>query len=1162
MNWRLVWAVAAAEMRLNRRLARLWIFLAFTFIMAAGVIFNASFAFVNTSAVSSSTLVNSPLMLPFSLYTTLFAFLTMWVVFFAFDVRARDKRERLDEVTGTQPLTNFELVAGRAVGNTTLMFIPFVFFIAAYYVGGVIVQLTVPTSSFGPPELYITLATILIDGVPNILFWVALTMVVTILVRLRVIAVAIMFGLIGLMSWGQSNVPMFVLNVINPYSISVFLPSEVAPTFTNLTILCHRIGMLAWAVAFLCITAWLYPRLDSRHTQKLAIAGCVLLVVGAGSFQLVNMQYRGDHFVHMDYAAAHEPFADWQGFDVNNMQGHVHIDPGGDLRIDVGIVGETMHAFDVNEEIVFSLNPAYDIESLMLNDEEASFTFSQGLLKVKVPTFFAAADTLNLQLTAKGELDARFAYLDSAIELLSSEVLEALGLLYQGFEPNVNSRHYVTLMPDMAWYPLPGGHVGRALKHTRTQDFYSLDLTVEIPEDWHVAGPGKSVIDSQDDSRIVSFRPLNPISEVALFAAEFDRRTTEIEGIEFELLVTPGNTRNIDAFAPILDDVRKYAAEMIIAASKVGLHYPYEAFTIVESPINLRTYGGGWRMDSAQSFPGVFVMREGSFLQAEFEAALLQLEENLELSDEERAERSLAYVTNYFKNDVTGGNLFLAAASNLMQYQTDATGPGAIPLSYLVNYLTQRITTELEGFYSVHVLLNTAAQSRGAIAAMTVAQNPDGQTMSAMFYDWYIDQPDIWDALLTKPLSQVDYADTEQARANLHALHLWGRAKGDLLRDWVGDEILAAMLSDLRSRYRGATYTYDDFVAIAAEHDVDLNGIFGDWLNEVELAGFRASTVETVRLPDQEYGVPLYESHFRIENAESVPGLIAVEYSANRESEEAPGEGLDTTAPIKLAGNSAKEISLTSENPMQIMRVKPYLSYNRTTFSLDVPRRRTYEDANREPKVFEQTVNWQLEEDDVVIIDDLDTGFSVAPVTESGLPWFLFFATLALGEPPKDQGLTSFGSSPNMAIATQAWMRQQLDQAYGKYRRTLARAFNNATASNAHFEVTLPDTGAWQLEYHLPNPNFVQSNVSLSFATGANVNINRGRRREKWSDFNIWVTDGDTRHDVDFDGESVNEGWNLLGEFDIRNPLVKVSISTDVARGTVVADAVRWKPAS
>ena len=199
-----------------------------------------------------------------------------------------------------------------------------------------------------------------------------------------------------------------------------------------------------------------------------------------------------------------------------------------------------------------------------------------------------------------------------------------------------------------------------------------------------------------------------------------------------------------------------------------------------------------------------------------------------------------------------------------------------------------------------------------------------------------------------------------------------------------------------------------------------------------------------------------------------------------------------------------------------------------------------------------------------VVVDDLDPGFLVDESNDKSaeLPWFLRFAQVAFGERPKDQGLTSYATTGfNITFgAFGEWSRQQLDQAYGKYRRTLARAFQGSTVANVHFEASLPTNGNWKLEYHVPDVNSLRSGGGAGFRV--NVEIGSRRGRERWGDFDMWVTDGDRVVPIEFDGESIDEGWNLLGEFELENPLVTVSVSTNTTRGSVIADAIRWTPAS
>ena len=68
--------------------------------------------------------------------------------------------------------------------------------------------------------------------------------------------------------------------------------------------------------------------------------------------------------------------------------------------------------------------------------------------------------------------------------------------------------------------------------------------------------------------------------------------------VEFELLLHPSHLRNVAFFADAADALAARAEELFSAAEDSGLGYPYEALSMVEVPAQLRTYGGGWKMDT------------------------------------------------------------------------------------------------------------------------------------------------------------------------------------------------------------------------------------------------------------------------------------------------------------------------------------------------------------------------------------------------------------------------------------------------------------------------------------------------------------------------------------------------------------------------------------
>ena len=379
---------------------------------------------------------------------------------------------------------------------------------------------------------------------------------------------------------------------------------------------------------------------------------------------------------------------------------------------------------------------------------------------------------------------------------------------------------------------------------------------------------------------------------------------------------------------------------------------------------------------------------------------------------------------------------------------------------------------------------------------------------------------------------------------------------GRLIRDWLGREDLQQLLAEMRNRFHGTTYTFDDLIAVSSELGTPLDETFGNWLGDVSLPGFQVSEMEIVRLPDLEYGLPQYESTFFIENSEPTAGMFSIEYFVDSATatEEVAYVDLD---PVILKGNSALEVALHSQDPLQEVLINPYFSLNRAPFELKINQRREYPEVARDPKPYMEPVDWARNDESAIIVDDLDAGFSLSDTNpepnhlQALVQTFLGFA---LPTPSRDQGLPAH--SP---LAFAEWSRQQTDSGYGRYRRTLARA-TAAVPINAHFDTSVPESGRWRLEYHLPDARALTVATGIFVAAGANVQVNTGSRRgrQRYSDFVLYVVNNGNSTPIDIDGSDMRSGWNRISEFDLTDGEVRVAVSTQNANGTVAADAIRW----
>ena len=111
-----VMAIARAQRLINMRIVRYWLFLALAFYISIFFTIEFSNFYGESSSLSGSVGAMCPRFLISTigfLYTVIFL---VGVVFLSFDVRARDKRERISEVLDSKPISNLELMAGKFTG--------------------------------------------------------------------------------------------------------------------------------------------------------------------------------------------------------------------------------------------------------------------------------------------------------------------------------------------------------------------------------------------------------------------------------------------------------------------------------------------------------------------------------------------------------------------------------------------------------------------------------------------------------------------------------------------------------------------------------------------------------------------------------------------------------------------------------------------------------------------------------------------------------------------------------------------------------------------------------------------------------------------------------------------------------------------------------------
>lgn len=1150
-----LWSTACAEMRSCRRLARTWVIAVIAMLCSACVWLFLSLSHMFASYVSPSAGLSGPQFAIFDIGRMTLLSFTIGIVFLAFDIRQRDVRDRIGEAIAARPMSNFELISGRLMGIVLLLAIPVITLIFLMSGYGLIAEIA--NLGFGSAMEPISVMAFLVwDVGPNLLFWGALTMLVAVVVRYRMLVVAIMLSLLFGYYYLSSQIPFFLGSTLSTYIGSDTFPSAVAPQFFTSDVVVNRINVIVLTIGLLALASAIYPRqANVRERQIFAVTGCSAVVIAIlGIYALVNSKLLELDQVD-DWAAIHKELETHSTTNIEAVRGLVDIYPSRAIKLNLVLKLAPIEDGSP-DRWVFSLNPGYKISNVEINEQKVrDYEFDNGVLSV--PTHGMNSSTVELRLVAKGKPDPMFAYLDSSMMWKDLEFTQALAAKRFGTKSYIFHRQFVVLVPGVSWFPSSGAAYGRTKWETRPQDFFDIDLQVTVPKDWIVAGPGSRSRLEHEERAKFQFNPENPVSEVALIGSNFERRALVMEDTTFELLLSRKHVKNLDILTEVVPALETWISDRMSSLQELGLSLPYDSLTLVEVPHTLRTYGGGWKMDSVLSPPGIQMFRESGLPIARFDYAINNQTEELTNDEEKLGEFILQLLQDYFENDFEGGNPFQSFGRNMVSHQTRATGAGATAMEHLVGQLANELTTNRDGYFSIHSLVSgnrTAELSNSLIqAGGTFGGIPDIEKME--WREYFIDRPSVWEHATNTALSDFDFE--QDAMNALHALLLKTNSHANLITDVIDEDKIGLFLRDLITQYRGMSYTEEDLLNTALNVGVDFKYVLGNWLYSAELPGFLLADEKLEKLDSGNLDELAYQTRFLIRNDESVPGYVTVSQGYEGEL------GSQAPEPLRVPGKTTLQVAINSvEHPRQVM-VVPYFSLNRNAMRLDIVEHDDNISTTTESLPYVSEVDWKPLESNSIVVDDLDATFSTIGGEDATkrplLPkWvtYLFGAYDTVLE--TDHGLLQLHDAlENLTkdpFSSVMWYRDTHPTSFGKYRRTHTVNFQRDDQTQLTFSADIPKAGKWKLEFHMPAIKEKQYVSKFSPGFGSIHWVSRPFGLTKMK---VQINNRGQSKTIEFNAHEASNGWNDLGVFDLEVGNVDV-VLTPQTNGSSIGDAIKW----
>ena len=1133
--------VARSELRSSIRLFRFWFVALVLTGFALGAYALSCMVYINIAPFNASFIGGTPLYLLGNLDPVYFVSFQAGLLVLVFDFRHRARNNRLDEVLESQPVTNSEYMLGRTFCYCGLIWVIVCLNVLAMQFIGFVCQLF--NFSFADTiQLHSMFNLLVVDAPVALLFWTSMFLLMTKLIQSRLLIVlACVSVMLGYYLW-VLNTPFAFVDLLSHSSNQTLFVSDTMPAFPSATSWIMRSGTFLIAITLLNLGIWFYPRTDSTlkflaRVIPVGSFGVGVLVLSAGVLNELSKSNEISRWqeAHLTY--------EWDAkLDIQAMLGAIEISPHQKMHIDL-IVDFVLTSRQPIQELVFTLNPGYEINTIKVDDMSCEHEFENGLLKLSAPFAIQPETEYSLEIVATGKPHPSFAYFNALYDYLDDTNFPIQAVHSFGTDGSIYNRKFIALMPGVYWYPMPGPVPSARDDDSLRSDFFDVELEVQLraPSSWIVVGPGISTLDSPNSTRYL-VKPNIPIASIGVFASEYVQTSHEFENTTLNFYLHSRHAQNFSAIESYNESLLVKIEEYLKTLEDNQVPIPYQSLSFVEVPNRLRTVGGGWRMERLNSLPGLILIKERGFPTLNFDRLVGVIEKHYgdraNISD-----RIWVALLGASEQSLESDSLESSVRDQIWSHTVSATGEHRRALNLIFHSMVGSFTPAgFKGLFSVYA---TAHASRMTGLNLTAATGLNRHRMGMTndenlrwVEETYGARRSVWARMERTALSSLNFNENSH-RHDLEVLRLKSkeiaasvalnryhrsRTKSASFRNW---------LTTFRREFTNRTFTYHDVIALAQDFDTDIKQILDDWLTKGTLAGFELSPGTVTRISNSEEGEIRYLFSFDVANTQPVAGYVGI----------SPGN----VPAFILSGNTSKRItslSVTrSESENLRGRIHTYLSLNRDPIWFSIPIDNESIDESLEPKVGLQESNFYPHANDI-IIDDLDAGFVVYQ-SKRQQSQFRFAPQTWLWLSPLHQDFD--GGLPDIASVhgepRGTWVRKREENAYGRYRRTIARTpvRGSMKLPPVGFVAEIPETGQWTLDFYLHKPAvFSPPRFGL-----------QGLKLE--------ISNGSTRWQEEFSSTTSDLGWKTVGEFHLTSGKTEVLIVGATDESFVYADAIRWR---
>ncbi len=781
------------------------------------------------------------------------------------------------------------------------------------------------------------------------------------------------------------------------------------------------------------------------------------------------------------------------------------------------------------DTLVFTLNPGLVIDDITEDGASLAYRRQQHVVRVGPAHPLAPGDSCRVQMIYGGTIDERFCYLDLERQRLETHYRFWLHTVPKAYA--VVTPSFLHLTAESGWYPRGGLPPGTAFPAAGHREYAHYEIDVGVPSGWTAFSQGEAQVDSVTGA--YHFRTDTPLPQVSLTMGRYETRQLELEGISYRLAYHPGHNyfdTYLDSLAPVLPELITELKNEYETA--LGLPYPHRHFSLVEGPIQLYAYQRLWTVaqESVQPelvfLPEMCTVCEG----ADFRRQRRRSRRTQERANQAETAQDLQseYLRTFVTLDLTG-----LQQSDFSQIRNNSS----VETRYLVlpNYVSY-VTHLSSGRWPV---LNTAFEAyfRERVAPPVNAEQRNWHGLTSREKaNLALQKTPLVELLGAEELERGLREDAMDAKGT-HLLQLFAGAAG---AERFGARLVQAVTE---SRWRGLTEAeLIDFITVLGVTEPE--AVMDRWYRTVETPGYEVGVVESYLVRDGER--TRTQVNLEVTNPTAVDGLVKVSLRYRRDNLQprlVPEEAqADVQRVVAVPAASRVKLEVLADQPVAELVLDTYVSRNiPAVINIPFAEQKLRRSATPSDGVFVSLLADEPQAKTVeYVVDNEDEGFAVHESEQANWLRRLLVEVFNL----RDR------RSPYSAL--RPW------EAPGAWEPTTERKFYGRFILSGYYK--RPGDGrsmvSWRTELARAGE------YDIYFYCGPLNQLREGSRRgARWRNDNS--LDLKVYHDggmdsIEFDTQTAEEGWNLLGTFRLGAGAAHIEL-TDLAEGRVViADAVKW----